>query len=491
MTLVSLESLVPSDHIVRLMEKHIDFSFIDKRTEGLYSTKGRPSVAPQILIRMMLIGYLHGITSERRLCQEVHLNLAYRWFCGLSLEDKVPHHSTFSKNRHGRFAGTALFRELFYEIVQQATDKGLVRGKHLSTDATLIDANAAMHSLEPIVVHCEKEAYWQQLDEESCNEPEEPQTDSTSNLVDASEKKGSINQTQRSRTDPDSRVATRWGAKHRLAYSGNYLTDNANNLVIDVEVTSPSLTDECLSSVEMLKRSQFRFGLNPKDIGADSAYARGEVLTGFMEAGVNAYTPKPQDVPRSKMPQYGKDRFKYDESNDQLMCPQGYPLRKVKDRSKPRLIKYVASEKHCRDCPLKAHCTQARRRTVQLHVDQEALDWAEALRNSSEYKISQFMRRRIERLFGEAKEQMGLRRARRRGLEQVQEQCLMTAMAQNIKRIVNLSSPKALFPAKLGLSYNIWVNFSALLACFRQIDSSRTSNLDIFSRSTFRLTVCA
>ena len=240
MTLISLESLVPSDHIVRLMEKHIDFSFIDKRTEGLYSTKGRPSIAPQVLIRMMLIGYLHGITSERRLCQEVHLNLAYRWFCGLSLEDKVPHHSTFSKNRHGRFAGTALFRELFYEIVQQAMDKGLVRGKHLSTDATLIDTNAAMHSLEPIVVSCEKETYWQQLDEESCNEAEEQQADSNSDLEDASEKKGPINQTQRSRTDPDSRVATRWGAKPRLAYSGNYLTDNANNLIIDVEVTSPS-----------------------------------------------------------------------------------------------------------------------------------------------------------------------------------------------------------------------------------------------------------
>ena len=224
MTLVSLESLVPSDHIMRLMEKHIDFSFIDERTEELYSTKGRPSVAPQVLIRMMLIGYLHGITLERRLCQEVHLNLAYRWFCSLSLEDKVPDHSTFSKNRHGRFAGTALFRELFYEIVQQALDKGLVRGKHLSTDATLIDADAAMKSLEPIVVHCEKEVYWQQLNGKSCAKPEEQQANSNSDLESASEKKGSINQIQRSRTDPDSRVATRWGAKHRLAYSGNYLT---------------------------------------------------------------------------------------------------------------------------------------------------------------------------------------------------------------------------------------------------------------------------
>jgi len=452
MTLISLESLVPSDHIVRLMEQHIDFSFIDKRTEGLYSTKGRPSIAPQVLIRMMLIGYLHGITSERRLCQEVHLNLAYRWFCGLSLEDKVPHHSTFSKNRHGRFAGTSLFRELFYEIVQQALDKGLVRGKHLSTDATLIGANAAMHSLEPITVHFEKEDYWQQLDEENSSAPEERADSNSVPPKDAPEKKGPINQTHRSRTDPDARVGARWGAKSRLAYSGNYLSDNAHNLILDVEVTSPSLTDECLSSVEMVKRVQFRFGLSAQDIGADSAYGRGEVLTGFMEAGVNIYTPKPSNLPKGSRVHYGKDHFKYDADSDQLICPEGHRLRRNQYTSRARLIRYVASPKDCRDCPVRKQCTQGRCRTVYLNLDQEALDWAQSLRKRPRYILSQKERRRIERLFGEAKEQMGLRRARRRGLEQMREQCLMTAMAQNIKRIVKLSVPKWNLVKKLPVS---------------------------------------
>lgn len=125
---VRLEEMVPADHILRRIEQAVDFSVIDRRTEGLYSPTGRPSVPPQVLVRMMVVGYLFGITSERRLCQEVHLNLAYRWFCGLSLEQKVPDHSTFSKNRHGRFTSTELFRELFYDVVRQAMERGLVEG---------------------------------------------------------------------------------------------------------------------------------------------------------------------------------------------------------------------------------------------------------------------------------------------------------------------------------------------------------------------------
>ena len=121
---VRLEEMIPADHLLRRIQQAIDFTFIDRLTEPLYSGMGRPSVPPQVLVRMMLIGYLYGLTSERRLCQEVQLNLAYRWFCGLGLEDKIPDHSTFSKNRHGRFAGTNLFREMFYEVVRQAQSKG-------------------------------------------------------------------------------------------------------------------------------------------------------------------------------------------------------------------------------------------------------------------------------------------------------------------------------------------------------------------------------
>ena len=163
---VRLEEMVPVGHILRRIDRHIDLNFINQITQELYSTTGRPSIDPQVLIRMMLIGYLFGITSERRLCQEVHLNLAYRWFCGLSLEDKVADHSTFSKNRNGRFKDSDVFRQMFYAVVKQAMEAGLVRGQHLSIDATTIKANASLESMEPIVVSMSAESYLAELEEQ-------------------------------------------------------------------------------------------------------------------------------------------------------------------------------------------------------------------------------------------------------------------------------------------------------------------------------------
>lgn len=429
---VQLESMVSQEHMLRRIKNEIDFAFIDKLAEPLYSKKGRPSVDPQVLVRMLLIGYLYGINSERRLCEEVHLNIAYRWFCDLSLEDKVPNHSTFSKNRHGRFEGTNLFREMFYQIVEQAIAKGLVRGKHLSTDASLIAADAAMSSLEEIEPETDHQSYWNNLVSDGKAPADKGQ---------ANKSKKSINQTHRSKTDPDAQVASRWGSKKKLSYSDNILMDNENRVILDVQVTSPSATEEALSSVEMIKRSRFRYGLNIKDLGADSAYSRGEALSGFKQADIKIYAPAMKGIPDSGKGLFGKEKF-IESGQDGLICPNGKILNKVNDKSKPRLLKYSCTAKKCDGCPLKQQCTKGSYRTVSVHIDQEALDWAEHLRQSPEYVMSQKMRKRIEHLFGEAKEQMGLRRARRRGIKNVQEQCLMTAMVQNIKRIV-LAKPKS------------------------------------------------
>lgn len=375
---------------------------------------------------MLLIGYLYGINGERRLCQEVHLNIAYRWFCDLSLEDKIPDHSSFSKNRHGRFQDTNFFREMFYQIVEQAIDKGLVRGKHLSTDASLIAADAAMSSLEEIVPPMDPQSYWNNLEADSKTPDKE---------VEKKKSKKSINETHSSKTDPDAQVASRWGSKKKLSYSDNLLMDNQHRVIIDVEVTSPSSTEEAVSSVDMVKRSKFRYDFNTEDVGGDSAYSRGEAVSGFMEAGIKIYAPAMSNVPDSGKGIFGKEKFIETEEGC-LICPKGKHLNKVNDKSKPRLLKYVSTKHKCNGCPLKEQCTKGAYRTVSLHLDQEALDWAEELRQSEAYAISQKMRKRIEHLFGEAKEQMGLRRARRRGFKNVEEQCLMTAMVQHIKRIV-------------------------------------------------------
>jgi transposase len=138
-----LEDQVPESHLLRLIERHISFEFVRERLRNSYSETGRPSIDPELLLRILLIGYLYGVTSERKLVEELRMYLAWRWFTGLDFDQEIPHHSTFSKNRHGRFQESELFEELFEQIVRQCVEVGLVQGKHLSVDSSFVEANAA------------------------------------------------------------------------------------------------------------------------------------------------------------------------------------------------------------------------------------------------------------------------------------------------------------------------------------------------------------
>jgi transposase len=144
-----LEDQVPESHILRLIEKHISFAFVREKLKESYSETGRPSIDPELLLRILLIGYLYGITSERKLVEELRMHLAWRWFTGLGFDQEIPHHSTFSKNRHGRFQESKLFEQLFEQVVRQCVEVGLVQGKHLSVDGSFVEANAAKESRIP------------------------------------------------------------------------------------------------------------------------------------------------------------------------------------------------------------------------------------------------------------------------------------------------------------------------------------------------------
>src|SRR5215475_12532876 len=187
-----LEDQVPETHLLRLIEKHISFAFVRERLKQSYSETGRPSIDPELLLRILLIGYLYGITSERKLVEDLRMHLAWRWFTGLSFDQEIPHHSTFSKNRHGRFQESNLFEQLFQEIVRQCVEVGLVQGKQLSVDGSFVEANAAKESripreqlAEAAQVHHSLRQYLQELEEQ--NPVEEP-----------------VHQEQVSTTDPDS-----------------------------------------------------------------------------------------------------------------------------------------------------------------------------------------------------------------------------------------------------------------------------------------------
>src|SRR5437773_2941573 len=193
-----LEDQVPENHLLRLIEKHISFEFVRERLRNSYSETGRPSIDPELLLRILLIGYLYGITSERKLVEELRMHLAWRWFTGLGFDQEIPHHSTFSKNRHGRFQESKLFQPLFEQIVKQCGEVGLVQGKHLSVEGSFVEANASKESripreqlAEAAQVHQSLRQYLVELEQQ--NPTAEPVHE----------------QEQVSTTDPDSTYATR------------------------------------------------------------------------------------------------------------------------------------------------------------------------------------------------------------------------------------------------------------------------------------------
>lgn len=438
------EELIPQDHILRLIHEHVEFSFIREKVKHLYSHTGRPSVDPEVMIRMLLVGYLFGITSERRLCDEVQMHLGYRWFAGLSLEEKVPDHSTFSKNRHGRFKESGIYQEMFDAIVRQCIEKGLVTGRHLTVDSTLVRANASLRTMEPIVVKLKPKEYLDQVERENpvqdedreqrSDEPWQPRGDFAAKAGNLS------NQTHRSKVDPDARLTRKSEfAKTELGYNVSYLMDNKSRIVVGADQNLPNRKADAEKALSLLKRTKWVYKLRAKSLGADKGYATGEFVHRLLrEEKVLPHVPIMDTRAQHERGIYPLERFRYEADQNRFICPQGKVLRYwgVHWRSKQHM--YRASPTDCGRCPVKKDCTRSTYRSLSYHIYESSIEVGRRLTKTRQYRISQRMRKRIEELFGEAKEFMGLRRAKLRRAIHVREQVLLTATAQNIKRMVRL-----------------------------------------------------
>jgi transposase len=273
-----LEDQVPETHLLRLIEKHISFAFVRERLKASYSDTGRPSIDPELLLRILLIGYLYGVTSERKLVEELRMHLAWRWFTGLGFDQEIPHHSTFSKNRHGRFQESKLFEELFEQIVRQCVEVGLVQGEHLSVDGSFVEANAAKESRIPreqlgkaVQVHHAVRQYLKELEQQ--NPVEEP-----------------VHQQDRvSTTDPDSTYATKGGTPARLGYYDNYLVDNHSCVIVGVQATAARMSQETVAAQDMLTRFTQWQGREPQSLAADTTYGNGEFLQWLADRSITPY----------------------------------------------------------------------------------------------------------------------------------------------------------------------------------------------------------
>jgi transposase len=433
-----LEDQVPENHLLRLIDQHISFEFVREQLKDSYSENGRPSIDPELLLRILLVGYLYGITSERKLVEELRMHLAFRWFTGLGFDQEIPHHSTFSKNRHGRFEESKLFEQLFEQIVKQCVEVGLVQGKHLSVDGSFVEANASKESripreqlAEAAQVNQTVRQYLAELEQQ--NPIEEPVHQ----------------QDQVSTTDPDSTYATKGGTPARLGYYDNYLVDNPSCVIVGVQATAARMSQETVAAQDMLRRFAQWQGGEPSSIAADATYGNGEFLQWLMDRGITPYMRTRDSALRKNNPGYGPERFTYLSESNSYRCPAGEQLNYVGLNVRNRAHAYIGSAKRCGACFQKAQCTSGRYKYLAIHVHEPARQRARELANTPEFANAQRQRKKVEALFAELKNLIGLRRLRLRRLRFVREQFFLAAAAQNIKRLVRFLSqqPQPILPA--------------------------------------------
>jgi transposase len=424
-----LEDQVPETHLLRLIEKHISFAFVRERLKQSYSETGRPSIDPELLLRILLIGYLYGITSERKLVEELRMHLAWRWFTGLGFDQEIPHHSTFSKNRHGRFQESKLFEELFGQIVLQCVGVGLVQGKHLSVDGSFVEAHAAKESRIPReqlaeAAQVNRSVRQYLVDLEQQNPAEEPVHEQ--DLV--------------STTDPDSTYATKGGTPARLGYYDNYLVDSHSCVIVGVQATAARMSQETVAAQDMIARFAKWQGGEPESVVADATYGNGEFLQWLMERGITPYMRTRDRGLRKNSPLYGPERFTFLPESNSYRCPAGQQLNYGGHNARNRTHVYIGTRKRCGPCSQKAQCTSSPLKYLAIHIHEPARQRARDLVNTPAFVNAQRQRKKVEALFAELKNQIGVRRLRLRRLKFVREQFFLAAVAQNIKRLVRFLS---------------------------------------------------
>lgn len=432
----SLERHVPANHLLRAIDRFVDLSGLRAHLRPFYSETGRPSIDPERMIRMLLVGYGFGIRSERRLCEEVHLNLAYRWFCRLGLEGDVPDHSTFSKNRHGRFRDSDLLRKLFETTVQRCIDEGLVGGEGFAVDASLIraDANKQRSAEASETVDWDALArtrrsvrdYLDTLDEAAWGAASEAQPKFVS------------------RSDPAAQWTGAMKGHAFFAYATNYLIDLDHAVIVDVEASRAIRQAKVGAARTMIARTQDRFGLWPARLAADSAYGSAEHLAWLVhERGIEPHIPV-FDKSERRDGTFSRSDFTYDHEIDAYTCPAGKELRqrqKVYRGERPLvdedgMMRYRASKLDCDACSFKLQCcpnTPARKIPRSIH--EGARDMARDIAATNEYVTSRQQRKKVEMLFAHLKRILKLDRLRLRGPNRARDEFHLAAAAQNLRKL--------------------------------------------------------
>jgi transposase len=426
-----LDEVVPADHRVREIAGVLDLSWVYAELEPYYSPLGRPSIDPVLMLRMLIVGYVFAIRSERSLCREVQVNMAYRWFCGLSIEDQIPDHSAFSRARNERFRGSDIFRRVFERVVEACIAAGLVGGEGFAVDASLIAADANKQRSIP-------GSEWKKTGD--------PKTASRAvreylaTLDDAAF--GAASEVTPKFVSPSDPAAQWTGAMRGpafFAYADNYLIDVKFGVIVDVEASRAIRQAEVGAAKTMIDRTEERFGLKPERLAADTAYGSAAMLNWVVNE--KKITPHIPVIDKSNREDGSLSRqdFTFDKDRNVYVCPQGKLLHTTGRIHNGETVLYRATTSDCGPCPLKSKCCpKAPERKIPRSIHEDARDAARALADTEAFKRSRQDRKRVEMLFAHLKRILRLNRLRLRGPCGAQDEFTLAAIAQNLRRLAKL-----------------------------------------------------
>jgi transposase len=437
----NLDDVIPPEHLLRRLNVFATAALSDLHDQlrPFYSEIGRPSIDPELMIRMLLVGYCYGIRHERRLCQEVVMHLAYRWFCKLDLDDPVPHHSTFSVNRLGRFRESDILRHIFERVVAGCMAAGLVKGEGFAADATVMEANASRYhgkapdELDWTDAQRQKRAVAEYL---AGLEAEAQQSEESGNGGDGSD--GEPRKADRkppkviSPSDPSSAWTAKANKRVQFGYGLNYLIDVAHAIIVDVEATPARTFDEVAATKTMIERAEKRLDLKPDWLAADTAYGTGKLLAWLFGKNITPHIPVWERYPPAEG-MFSRSDFTYDAKRDLYFCPNGRPLRTSGTIHDGRVRNYLAQPADCRACPLKQRCTPAPFKKIARDINEDARDRARTLKGTPEFEHSSNQRKKTEMRFAHLKVHHGFERMRLRGLTGARDEFHLAAIVQNLK----------------------------------------------------------
>ena len=427
--LFNLEERIPAGHLLRRINPVVTgvLAGLREKLAPLYSEIGRPSIDPELMIRMLIVGYCYGIRFERRLCEEVELHLAYRWFCRLDLDDKVPDHSTFSVNRHGRFRHSDIFRHVFEAVVRACMNAGLVKGEGFAVDASVMEADASRyHGKAP--------------DEIDWSEPERQTRAAAEFLAGLDDEDPDANRKPPkliSPTDPCSAWTAKANKRVQFGYGLNYLIDIENAVIVDVEATPARTYDEVEATKTMLDRTKRRFDLKPKRLAADTAYGTGRFLGWLVGRRIVPHIPV-RDASERDDGTFSRADFRWDRQRSVYICPNDKILHTTGTVHDGSTLRYRASKFDCDVCALKMQCCpNMPARQVPRDIHEHARDVARRLMRTKAFHKSRDERKRVEMRFAHLKTHHRFERMRLRGLSGARDEFHLAAIVQNLKTLAN------------------------------------------------------